>query len=260
MAWKAKGSLPVSLLVLLLSCWAVAAPGGGRARAVEKPLVHRIPLRQMTTAADVLELKREIYQTEDYEMRRISVQQMTVKDLNGDGRDDVVAFLNLDCTADPAEILTFMSNGEQYLVQTFPAEHAQANRCLKDVDDDGLTELIVWSWWPMGTGTPHTEELEWPELYRWGDGGFRLASEELFVYYQTDYLRYLAGRLQEVARVSALNQGPERDEKVAAINLSVLRDCATALERTVALLEAAQKAPAESRGIVGPAEKEPEAE
>lgn len=259
MAWKAKGPVSVSLLLLVLSCWAVAAPGGGGARAVQKPVVHRMPLRQMTTAADVLQVKRDIYQTEDYEMRRISVQQMTLKDLNGDGKDDVVAFLNLDCTADPAEVVTVMSSGEQYLVQRFSAEHACSDRSLKDIDGDGVSELIVWCM-IVPSHAPHADAVEWPEIYRWGDDGFGPASEEFSVYYQTDYLGYLAGRLQEVARLSALNRGPETDEKLAAINLAVLRDCVTGLERTVALLESVQKAPAEIRGIVGPAEKGPEAE
>jgi len=229
------------LLIVGLSTLTSAALSGNLARGPRRPVVHQIPFRKVTMAGQIIELKRQIYHLQDFEMRRVTVQETTVKDINADGEQDVVAFLNLGGTADPAEILTFMSSGGQYFVQTFSAEHAQARRCLKDIDDDGLTDLIVWSWWPMGTGTPHTEALVWPELYRWADDGFRPASEELSVYYQTDYLNYLANRLQEVARLAALNQGAEREEKLAAMNLSVLRDCATALERTLTLLESAHK-------------------
>jgi hypothetical protein len=169
-----------------------------------------------------------------------SVGSFVVKDVNGDGKTDMVALVNRSGTANPATLFTVCSTPSGYIAQQIETEYASAED-IRDLNGDGRLEIIANSEFGKVSGA-YCEP--WPDVYSWSPKGFKPNSRDfLQTYYIPIYLPKIAARIKraeemlEVSRIAKTDTDEVRLQKKRVFDLAadILAECQEAISRIAAL-------------------------
>lgn len=187
------------------------------------------------TGEAVLAARKKLFGIPDYEDWRTSVSSIKQVDVNGDGKIDIVAGINLKTSQDPVEFITIVSSGEGYVVQLFSAEHLSVEKAFLDIKGDGRYELVLKSL--LSDNVPLNEATYWADIYSWDNGKYRMNSKGFIEsYYMRQYLEYVSSKINRATQLLAMPEvGDTARAKTSKIALGILQDCRTALKRIVEL-------------------------
>lgn len=201
-----------------------------------EPAYRRILVTE--TPKEALELRNTLFNLPDYESGRHTVAEFSRIDVNGDGREDILLLVNLSCAADPAELVVGCSANEAFYFQRFAVEHGKLSKCVRDLDDDKIYEILRPSVIQSPT-TPHANALVWYDIYKWTGTRFEQKNREFPAYYFGEYLPLLARQIEVISRIShsaTIGEDDKEHQDMMALVRSMLDDCRTALARLSRLL------------------------
>jgi hypothetical protein len=194
-------------------------------------------LADATTAEEVLRIRNEVAGLSEDEARRCSSAEFSTKDVNGDGKGDRVLLINFSCTADPAELFVACSTEGGFCLQGFCMEHGSLAECVRDLDGDGVCEILKLSC-IESAGTPHASALRWVDVYAWTGMRFEERSANFKAYYAGEYVRRVSARLAVISRMRYQSDGtkPKQEDERAQVR-AIIADCGVALARVTRLLD-----------------------
>jgi len=87
------------------------------------------------------EMVRDVLGIQTYE--RTYIGEFVAKDLNDDGRNEIIASVNERCTSDSVMFVLLFRIGEAVQLQTFRTHWGNIPRDIADLDNDGTFEVII---------------------------------------------------------------------------------------------------------------------
>ncbi len=175
-----------------------------------------------------------------------SVGSFAVKDINGDGKPDMVAFIKRGGTANPATLFLVCSTTSGFIAQQIETLNGSGED-IRDLDGDGRLEIIAKS--DYGKAASAYSE-PWPDVYSWSPKGYELNSAYyLQTYYITIYLPKIAARIKHAEemlgasfRIGKTDTDEVRHQKNLQLDLAadILADCQEAIGRVAALAKASK--------------------
>jgi hypothetical protein len=200
-----------------------------------------------------LRARTKVEKLPDFETERWSVAEVRVADLNGDGKKDVAALFNFNCTADPGELFLLCSVGDRFVVQMLDTEWATLDESLRDLDGDGKLEVILNRM--IEGNSAHCNAFFWHDVFVWTKGGYRPSGNARFVksYYLRHYLPLVDSHVSRAQELLA-SQADRRDLGQA---VAMLEDSAAAIGHVAALLppmeyDAGRSGPARTEALATP--------
>jgi len=186
------------------------------------------PSVRLISKESVFLLAKEMLDWQDFEIPRISIPELQVKDVNNDGMYEIVATVDLTCTVCP-NLIIIINRGDSLKLYEIPDEYASLGKDLVDLDRNGTYEIIAKS--PLNAETlagPHY--LPWVDIYEWDGEGYAKANKRFTEYYKNVYIpenersiRELQTLLQEIEEgTRVFEHAEEKERKLGEIKNSIL--------------------------------------
>jgi hypothetical protein len=166
---------------------------------------------------------------QDFEIPRISIPELRVKDVNNDGLYEIVATVDLTCTVCPNLIIIINNRGDSLKLYEIPDEYASLEKDLVDLDRNGTYEIIAKS--PLSAETiAGPRYLPWVDIYEWDGEGYVRANSKFPEYYKRVYIPENEAAIQKLrASLREIEQGikvfqdmMERERTLAELKSSIL--------------------------------------
>ena len=166
----------------------------------------------------------------------------------GDKEGGLVAFINLNCQADPTIVFVIWQSKGKVNYQELMTERAEEED-VRDLRGDGQVEVVVRT--SLGDGWT---QFYWPDVYEWSGNGFVVKSKDhIQSYYAAEYLPEVSAMIGYA--MEELHSGPEESKdrikaeregyRPQAGSLAILAECQEGLKRLAALSKSAAATPKE---------------
>ena len=167
----------------------------------------------------------------------------------GDEKDEaLVAFLNVNCQADPAIIFVVWQAQGKVNYQELGTERGHKEG-VRDLRGDGKIEIIVNT--ALGDGFA---AVYWPDVYEWSSNGFVMKSKDYIQsYYVPEYLPELSRMIGYAMEDLDSSPGESKEQieaakRLRAVSLEVLAECQEGLKRLAALSQKSERGQESERG------------
>lgn len=158
----------------------------------------------------------------------------------------LVAFINVNCQADPASIFVIWQSKGKVNYQELRTERGE-KQDVRDLRGDGQVEVVART--SLGDGFT---QFYWPDVYEWSGNGFVVKSKDhIQSYYAAEYLPEVSAMIGHA--MEELHSGPEESrDRIKAekegyrpqpVSLAILAQCQEGLKRLAALSKSAAATP-----------------
>ena len=161
----------------------------------------------------------------------------------------LVAFINLNCQADPASIFVIWQSKGKVNYQELRTERGE-KQDVRDLRGDGQVEVVVRT--SLGDGFTR---FYWPDVYEWSGNGFVVKSKDhIQSYYAAEYLPEVSAMIGHAMEELDSSPGKPKDRIEAgklsqAVSLAILAQCQEGLKRLAALSKSAAETPTERQPV-----------
>jgi hypothetical protein len=169
-----------------------------------------------------------------------------------DEEGGLVAFINVNCQADPASIFVIWQSKGKVSYQELTTERGEMQD-VRDLRGDGQVEVVVRT--SLGDGFT---QFYWPDVYQWSGNGFVMKSKDYIQsYYAAEYLPEVSAMIGHAMEELDSSPGKPKDRIEAekegyrpkAVSLAILAECQEGLKRLAALSKSAAETPTERQPV-----------
>lgn len=192
------------------------------------------PSIKLVTKEQIFQLAKEMLNWKDFEIPRISVDEFVVKDINNDGRYEVVATIDTTCTVCPNLVIIIANLNNRIILFEIPDEYASLENDVVDLDRNGTYEILSKS--PLSTETiAGPEYMPWVDIYEWNENKYVKSNKKFVDYYKNVYIPKQETSIKELeSLMRSVQEGTVQDAQEKEKEIVRIRNRIQSHEQAIA--------------------------